>query len=76
MHYFHDTKKHNSVLSKLFFEGDRIEFVPTHCHFRWCEYDNGSVNFAHKKLRIERKNPKTYMCKYKIGREHLSNCYM
>lgn len=69
MHYFQDTKKHNSVLAELFFEGDRIEFVPTYCHFRWCEYNNGSVNFAHKKLRIERKPNK-------IGREHLSNCYM
>lgn len=26
------TKKHNSVLSKLFFEGDILEFVPTHRH--------------------------------------------
>lgn len=61
MHYIQDTKKHNSVLSKLFFEGDRIEFVPTHSHFRWCEYNNGSVNFLHKKLRIERK-PKKITC--------------
>lgn len=61
MHSFQDTKKHNSVLSKLFFEGDRIEFFPTHCHFRWCEYNNGSVNFAHKKLRIKKK-PKKLTC--------------
>lgn len=26
------TKKHNSVLSKLSFEGDILEFVPTHLH--------------------------------------------
>lgn len=57
------TKKHNSVLSKLFFEGDRLEFVPTHRHLglllsqnlSWSEYIDDIVNSAYKKLGLLKK---------------------
>lgn len=56
------TKKHNSVLSKLFFEGYIMEFVLTHRHLglllsqnlRLFDYIDGTVTSAFQKLGLKK----------------------
>ena len=61
-------------MPKLFFNGDRLEFVPVHRHLgllisenlSWTNFIDSVVNSAFKKLGLLKK------LKFKIGRKNLS----
>ncbi|XP_055995247.1 uncharacterized protein LOC125672352 isoform X1 [Ostrea edulis] len=72
------SKKDNSILPKLFFQGDRLECVPVHRHLglllshnlSWSLYIDSIVDKSFKKLGLLKR------LKFKIGRKHLSKLYI